>query len=114
MTLPRILAAGLFVLAVSVTAFGQDPQEKPKSDQTPVVDKREQDQKNRIKQGVKSGELTRKEARRLGAEQRKIKKDEAKAKSDGTVTPAERNKIKREQNKASRDITRKKHNARTN
>ena len=113
MKLTRILAVGLVLLAFGLTGYGQDAQEKPKSDQTPVIDKREQIQKQRVKQGVKSGELTKKEARRLGAEQRKIKRDEAKAKSDGTVTPAERKKLTREQNRASKDIARNKHNART-
>lgn len=109
----RILALGLVLLAFSLTSYGQDPQEKPKADQTPRIDKREQIQKQRVKQGVKTGELTKKEARRLGAEQRKIKRDESKAKSDGTVTPAERKKLTREQNRANRDIARKKHNPRT-
>lgn len=81
-------------------------------DQTPRADKREAIQKQRIKEGVKSGELTKREARRLAHEQKKIKKDEAAAKADGTVTPQERAKLQREQNKASRDIARKKHNLR--
>ena len=65
MKLTRILAVGLVLLAFSVTGYGQNPQEKPKSDQTPVIDKREQIQKQRVKQGVKSGELTKKHNARM-------------------------------------------------
>lgn len=76
---------------------------------TPLIDAREKNQKARIKQGVKSGELTRRETKRLVAEQKKIKRDEAKAKSDGTVTPQERKRLSREQNRASKDIYKQKH-----
>jgi hypothetical protein len=81
-------------------------------DKTPVVDQREKNQQQRIEQGVKSGELTPGETRRLEAQQGRIKADEMTAKSDGKVTPAERRKLKRELNRASRNIHRKKNNAR--
>jgi hypothetical protein len=103
----------MFALALAAVfgyAIGpaQDPQPKPK-EKTPLIDKREQNQKARIKQGVKSGELTKKEAVRLRAEQRKIENDKAKAQADGKVTPAERKKIRREERRSSRDIYRQKH-----
>lgn len=78
---------------------------------TPRVTKRQVQQQARIKEGVKSGELNRREVRRLEREQAKIAIDKAKAKSDGVVTPAERAKLKREQNRASRHIARQKHDA---
>jgi hypothetical protein len=78
---------------------------------TPKVTKRQHHQQQRIKQGVKSGELTKGEAARLEAQQGRIAVDKAKAKSDGVVTPKERAKLNREQNRASRNIYRKKHNA---
>ena len=83
-------------------------------DKTPVVDQREKNQDKRIEQGVKSGELTPAETRRLEVQQGKINADEKIAKSDGKVTPAERRKLQREQNRASKAIYRKKHNARVN
>lgn len=105
----------VFVLLAVLTlgyalSFAQETQEKPKT-KTPVIDQREQNQKARIKEGVKNGELTKRETARLAAEQRKIKKDEAKAKADGTVTPAERQKLRREENRASKDIYKQKHDA---
>ena len=56
-------------------------------DKTPVVDQREKNQDKRIEQGVKSGELTPAETRRLEVQQGKINADEKIAKSDGKVTP---------------------------
>jgi len=56
------------------------------------VDRREHRQKQRIKQGVKSGELTREEARGLRQEQREIRATEREMKSDGTFTRGEREK----------------------
>ena len=79
-------------------------------DRTPRENKREVRQQKRIDQGVKSGQLTPKEARHLEKRQAKIKADKSKAKADGKVTPKERAKLTKEQNKASRAIYRKKHN----
>ena len=80
---------------------------------TPRVTKRQVHQQERIKQGVKSGELTPRETRRLEREQGKIAVDKAKAKSDGVVTPSGRAKLTREQNRANRHIYRQKHDAQT-
>jgi hypothetical protein len=79
---------------------------------TPKVTKRQVHQQQRIKEGVKSGELTKGEAVRLEAQQHKIAVDKAEAKSDGVVTAKERAKLQREQDRASKKIYRKKHNAR--
>ncbi len=79
---------------------------------TPVVNQRQRNQQARIHKGVKNGQLTHREARRLEAQQRKIQADKLAAKSDGKVTPAERRHLRREQNRASKHIYRLKHNAR--
>ena len=80
---------------------------------TPRVTKRQMKQETRIGQGVKSGELTAGETRRLERQQKKIAVDKSKAKADGVVTPAERSKLTHEQNRASRRIYRMKHNDKT-
>jgi hypothetical protein len=72
------------------------------------VELREQNQKVRIRQGVKSGELTRNEARKLRKEQVKIRKIEKKAKSDRSVTGKEARKLDRALDKASKAISRQK------
>jgi hypothetical protein len=99
----RIILLALVAVLVGSVSFAQTA--------TPKVTKRQHHQQQRIKEGVKSGELTKGEAARLEAQQGKIAVDKAKAKSDGAVTPAERAKLKREQDRASKKIYRKKHNA---
>jgi hypothetical protein len=76
---------------------------------TPVIDQTQKTEKRRIRQGVKSGELDKAEARRLRKEQKRIARMERRAKADGTVTRAERKRIKREQRAASRHIAKQKH-----
>ncbi len=64
----------------------------------------------RIRQGVRSGELTKSEVVKLKKEERDIRKDEKEARQDGVVTAAERKDIRSDKRKLSRDIYRKKHN----
>jgi uncharacterized membrane protein YebE (DUF533 family) len=73
-----------------------------------VLKERENDQKARIKAGVKDGSITKPEAAKLKREQKEIRQDVRQAKSDGVVTGKEAAKITREQNKASRDIVKQK------
>ncbi len=91
-------------------SFAQDQQSSPK---TPVAAKRQVNQQKRIAAGVKSGQLTPSETRRVERQQVKIQKDKQTAKSDGKVTPKERVKLQHEQNRASRKIDRLKHNDKT-
>ncbi len=97
-----ILLSVMFVLALGVTVSAQ---------QTPGVDRREHRQQRRIRQGVRSGALTRREAARLERQQRRTRHIEAKAKSDGTVTRRERVRLQRRENRTSRHIYRQKHDA---
>jgi uncharacterized membrane protein YebE (DUF533 family) len=76
---------------------------------TPIVDERQENQRDRIKQGVVSGELTRKEAAEAREDQRKVRRSERRAKADGEVTAKERARIHRKQNQASRELRRNKH-----
>lgn len=80
---------------------------------TPKIDQRQENQQNRIANGIKSGELTAKETQNLEKRETRIEADKQAAKADGKVTAAERRKLKREENKASRAIYRKKHNNKT-
>ena len=105
------VVAGTSVAATSTTP-SRAP-EKTAATSTPRIDRREVRQHARIHQGVKSGELTRPEARNLRKGQRHVHRMEARAKADGKVTPAERARITTAQNHQSRKIYRKKHNART-
>jgi hypothetical protein len=72
------------------------------------VDRREQAQRARIRQGVRSGELTRNETRRLAQQEARIRVVERKAKSDGEITKKEALRLDRVLDRASRNIHRQK------
>lgn len=76
----------------------------------PVGKKAAINQKKRIEQGMKSGELTPGETRKLENEQIKLKKTEAEMKSDGKVTTKEKRILKNKREKASEHIYELKHN----
>jgi len=77
----------------------------------PGVNARQQNQRQRIQQGVRSGELTRRETRTLAEQQRDVRQLERAYKSDGELTRAERVDLHHEQNQASRQIYNQKHDA---
>ena len=76
---------------------------------TPVINEREHNQQDRIRQGIKSGELTRREAVRLEEQEAKIRVNEKFERSDGKITPAERARLDKELNKTSKNIYQQKH-----
>jgi CRISPR/Cas system-associated endoribonuclease Cas2 len=77
------------------------------------VNTREQNQQNRIANGMKSGELTPKEAGKLENQQQRIDNSEKKdmAAHNGHLTKGEQARLNKRQNKASKNIYAKKHNA---
>jgi len=75
----------------------------------PGVNQRQRNEQNRIGQGVRSGELTRDEAKGLRGEQRDIRQEERAYKSDGKLTRDERQDLHQDQNGASRNIYAEKH-----
>lgn len=77
------------------------------------IGKRQDRQQKRIHQGVKSGDLTRKETLRLEKEQRRIQKTKHNAIKDGELTPKERLRLEQQQNRANKHIYRLKHNKKT-
>jgi hypothetical protein len=92
---------GLMATALVVPAFGEG-----------TLKKREENQSDRIQQGVQNGSLTKREAARLRAQQRDIRQDVRQDKRDGGgLTQQEKAKLTREQNHASRQIHRQKHDA---
>jgi CRISPR/Cas system-associated endoribonuclease Cas2 len=78
---------------------------------TPGIDQRQANQEKRIQQGVKSGELTKREAARLEKREGKLQADKQKAAADGKVTKKEREQLNREANRDSKAIYRQKHDA---
>ena len=76
---------------------------------TPRIDQRQENQERRIEQGVQSGQLNKKEERRLEKGQARVQKAENKAMADGKVTKKERKKIEKMQDRQSKKIAREKH-----
>ncbi len=80
------------------------------------VNQREQHQQNRIANGVKSGQLTPGETRRLERGEQRLQHNEKKdmAKDNGHLTKQDQRQLNREANHMSKRIYKDKHNAKTN
>ena len=75
-----------------------------------TINRRERRQRARIADGVESGELTRREARRLRAGERHIQREERRyRRSDGQLSRWERRDLQRDLYRQSRRIHRQKH-----
>jgi hypothetical protein len=79
------------------------------TDSTPRIDKRQDRQERRIEKGVKSGQLTKKEAARLYKGQARVQMMEDKAVADGKVTLKEKARIEKAQDRQSKKIYRERH-----
>ena len=79
---------------------------------TPRIDRREARQAFRIHQGVREGQITRREARRLRVGERRVQRMERLARADGFVTLRERARIHRALGHQSRRIFWARHNGR--
>ncbi|MDQ2855913.1 MAG: hypothetical protein M3R68_06270 [Acidobacteriota bacterium] len=109
-TISRFTAAAL-LMAATLFSTALFTQARNISGQTTRgIDRRERRESRRIRQGIRRGSLTRREARHLGAQQARIRRHERRAKADGTVTFRERARIRRQENRANRNIYRRKHN----
>src|SRR5258706_5784413 len=97
----KFVTAAVFA-ALSLPAFAQ-------TTSTPCIDQRQAEQQRRIDEGVKSGQLNKKEAARLEKGQERIQKMENKAMADGKMTPKERARIEKAQDRESQRIYREKH-----
>ena len=79
------------------------------------INERESHQQQRIRQGIRSGELTRREAGRLEAREARIRTNEAYARhSGGKFTPRERARIQHQLNRESRGLHHQKHDRQEN
>lgn len=76
------------------------------------VDRRQDRQRHRIREGWRSGELTRGEAKRLYRQHRSIAKMERRYTADGYLSAKEQRRLDRALDRASRQIRRAKHNDR--
>jgi hypothetical protein len=102
MNIAKTLAAAAILAAFPLAALAQG---------AGTEIQRNINQQQRIEQGLKSGELTTREASRLEREQAGVNRMEARALKDGKLTDAEKARIDRAQDNVSRDIYREKHDA---
>jgi hypothetical protein len=100
-TMSTLIVAFLFFGVIQVPSFAQE--------RSPLITGKQIKQERRIKQGVRSGELTRTEARMLKAEQKRVKLMKKGAVADGKITRRERTLIRKNQRIASKHIYRQKH-----
>ena len=105
------LLCGAVMFTGVLPATGLAAAKAPARVKTPVVNERQHNQQARIRQGIKSGELTRREAVRLEKQEARIRVNERFAKADGKVTAAERARLQKEQKKASQNIHDQKHDS---
>lgn len=100
-----IAVFGLTALSLSLPASARGPAA------TPDIDHRLYEQQRRIDQGMRTGQLTAREARRLERQHAQIRHHLYLAKSDGIVTGPERRQIQRELDLSASEIARQKHDA---
>lgn len=100
------------LLFVLIALFGLSFNANAQTTKKEVVTKQVK-QNARINDGVRSGELTPAEAKKLKQQQRDINRTKRAAKADGVVTRKEKAVIKHKQNRASANIARKKNNEQT-
>ena len=110
MTKRSLFAAAALACALVGPLATEAAAQSPRCRKPRPVNARQNQQERRITQGVRSGELTRREAGRLAAEQARIDVLEARARqSGGEVTARERARLQHELNQSSRHIYRQKH-----
>jgi hypothetical protein len=98
------LVVGCALAVAASTAFGAGVRDR-------AVNARQHEQQRRIGEGVRSGELTKSEAKGLEKEERDIRVEERQFKSDGKLSAEERRKLQTDLNKTSHDIYNQKHDA---
>ena len=95
------IVAGMILTSASFTASAQaSPAAK--------ISTLEND-KDRIHQGVKSGELTKKEAVRLRTQTARVRHEQKEYREDGVITPAERKDLRKDKKRLSKNIYKQKH-----
>ena len=98
---------------VSVLAVVSASHADTRRPRDPGVNARQHNQRERIQQGVKSGELTHGEAQDLRTERRDIRDLEHTYKEDGTLTRDERQDLHQQLNQQSQEIYEEKHDDET-
>ena len=75
----------------------------------PGINHRQHYQQQRIKQGVRSGQLTREETKGLRRQEKSVRQEERAFKSDGQLSKGERKDLHQDLNNLSKEIYQEKH-----
>ena len=101
-----IFAPFIVMTVLAVVSFAQEGEHK----KPPGINERQENQRDRIKNGVQDGEINQKERARLAKEQVKIRQQERRFRSDGELSRVERARVQHNLNQSSRHIHRAKNN----
>jgi len=101
--------AGLLTASLAGSAFAAD-----NDDHKPTIQERKHMQQARIRQGEKSGQLTRGETRHIEKQEHALNKEERQMRKEdgGKLTAQDRAKLNRQQNHLTKEIYNDKHNDR--
>lgn len=108
----KILALASITSLAVLAMPAQARHSGPELDRIDRIEQRLENQRLRIREGIDSGELTRKESRRLRKQQRHIKRLTRRFMYDGYLDRYEFSELKYELNRASKRIYHLKHNDR--
>ncbi len=103
------IVLGAVLMALAVAEAGAGRRARPKRKRQPKAKVRDRAQRKRIRDGVKDGSLTRREAGKVAREQKKIRGMAKDITSDGEVTRKEKAILDRAQDKASAHIFKERH-----
>ncbi len=109
----KMMMAAVAIIAAPALVHAQTPAPTPSDVRGARIDQRQANQDKRIDNGVKSGQLTQREAARLDKGQARVDKMENKALADGKITKGEANRIERAQDRQSARIYTQKHDKQT-
>ena len=101
-----LFAALVLIAGMSVAASAQ---RNGGSRNNGNINARQREQEKRIREGVRDGSLTRKEAADLQKKEEKVRELEARLRENG-LTPKERKKIEKDLDKLNKEIYKLKHN----
>jgi hypothetical protein len=101
-----IFASFFIICGLSIVSFAQNGNHNRGGN----INQRQQNQQQRIRQGVQSGELTRREAGRLEKEEQRIRRQEKRMRESGDgLSARERARLEHDLNRESRRIHNQKH-----
>jgi len=110
-TITSVLSATALVVGFAGVLSTAHADGRQRGTHDPGVNARQHHQADRTRQGVRSGELTRDEAKGIREDRREIRQQEREYKSDGKLTREERKDMHKDLNQASKNIYQQKHDA---